>query len=71
MRDSIAMRTFSMSEWHPCAKLTIEQVSYIRESSEYYKDLAKKFNIHPHTIHKIKRNKVRMHDQNLIDNPIK
>jgi hypothetical protein len=64
MRDAITHRTFSMSEWHPCAKLTNEQVRHIRESSEHYKDLARKFDIHPNTIHKIRRKEVRSHDEN-------
>ncbi len=63
MRDAIAHRTFSMSEWHPCAKLTKEQVADIRSSNEYYKDVALKYGIHPFTVHKIRRNKVRNHEQ--------
>ena len=62
MRDAIEHRTFSMSDWHPCAKLTKEQVKEIRESKEYYKDIAKRFSIHPFTVHKIRRNKIRNHD---------
>lgn len=63
MRDAIEDRTFSMSEWHPCAKLTKEQVVDIRTSKEYYKDVALKYDIHPFTVHKIRRNKVRNHDE--------
>lgn len=63
MRDAINHRTFSMSEWHPCAKLTTEQVKEIRESNEYYKEIAQRFDIHPFTVHKIRRNKVRNHDE--------
>lgn len=62
MRDSIKHRTFSMSEWHPCAKLTNEQVKEIKESNEYYKDIGKRFDIHPHTVHKLRRNLRRNHD---------
>lgn len=63
MRDAIEHRTFSMSDWHPCAKLTKEQVSYIRTSSKEYKELAKELNVHPHTIHKIRRKEIRNHDE--------
>lgn len=62
MRDAIIHRTFSMSEWHPCAKLTKKQVKKIKESKEHYKDVAKKYDIHPFTVHKIRRNKARKHD---------
>lgn len=62
MRDAIVHRTFSMSEWHPCAKLTNEQVKEIRDSKENYKLIAKKFGIHPHTVHKIRSMTRRKHD---------
>ena len=62
MRDSIGHRTFSMSDWHPCAKLTKQQVQYIRSSDKYYKDIAAEFGIHPFTVHKIRRKAVRNHD---------
>jgi len=62
MRDAIEHRTFSMSDWHPCAKLTKDQVAEIRLSKDYYRDVAIKYGIHPFTVHKIRRNKVRNHD---------
>jgi hypothetical protein len=62
MRDAISHRTFSMSDWHPCAKLTKQQVKEIIDSDRFYKDIAKDFGIHPHTVHKIKRKEIRNHD---------
>lgn len=68
MQDSIRHGTFSMSEWHPCAKLTKEQVCEIYLSTEHYKEVAKKYKIHPFTVHKIKRRKVRKLDTEEIKN---
>lgn len=62
MRDAIEHRTFSMSDWHPRAKLTKEQVQYIRTCGRNYRDLAFELDIHPNTIHKIRRYGVRNHD---------
>ncbi len=62
MRDAIEHRTFSMSDWHPCAKLTKQQVEYIRLSDKHYKDIAAELGIHPFTVHKIRRKAVRNHD---------
>lgn len=62
MIDSINHGSFSMGEVHPCCKLTTEQVLEIYHSKEYYKDVAKKYNIHPFTVHKIRRGAVRKHE---------
>lgn len=62
MRDAVQHKRFSMSDWHPNAKLSKEQILYIRNSELYYKDLALRFNVHPNTIHKIRRFAVRTND---------
>ena len=62
MIDAINQGTFSMGEIHPCCKLTTEQVLEIYHSKEYYKDIARRFEIHPFTVHKIRRGAVRKHE---------
>lgn len=62
MQDAINHGTFSMGESHPCAKLSTDQVKEIYLSSDDYISLGKKFNIHPFTIHKIKRRAIRKKD---------
>ncbi len=65
MKDAIKHGTFQMSEWHSCAKLTNDQVKEIILSTENYQIIARRFGIHPNTVHKLRRGEVRKHDSKL------
>lgn len=59
MADSIKHDTFSMGERHPCCKLSTKDAIDIVLSGEHYQKVALRYDIHPFTVHKIRRGKVR------------
>jgi transposase len=62
MQDAIRQNTFSMGEIHHSAKLTKQDVIEIYLNPDDYRKIASMYNIHPFTVHKIKRRKMRKID---------